>query len=172
MAMPDPFAAMRQVLLGESSITSLLLPQAALPGLLVAPIFALGYPRKVAGQPATGYTGHDWAALFNQKAIRAILITSSGRVASGGDASRAPWSRPRMDLQFYGRTEADAMAVYLATEPVLKALSNRRAVLSGGTALLRDVTVEGGPLIFPDPETDAPIVTGIYAPSFIEEFVA
>jgi predicted small lipoprotein YifL len=34
------------------------------------------------------------------------------------------------------------------------------------------VTIEGGPLEFPDPDTDAPIATGIFAPSVIEVHVA
>lgn len=170
--MTDPYAAMRRILLDQASITSLLLPQTALPSLATAPIFVLGYPRKVAGAAQTGYTGHDWAALLNQKAIRMVLITASGRVASGGDSSRAPWSRPRMDIQCYGRTESDAMAVHLAIEEYLKSLSNARASLAGGTSLLADVTIEGGPIVFPDPDTDAPIVTGIYAASAAELAVA
>lgn len=172
MTMVNPYNAMRRVLLNQTSITALLLPQGALTGLATAPIFALSYPRKVTNAPATGYTGHDWAALLNQKAIRMVLITPSGRVASAADNSRAPWSRPRMDIQCYGRTEDDAMTVLLAVEEYLKALSNERAVLSTGTALIRDVTIEGGPLEFPDPDTDAPIATGIYAPSVIEAHVA
>ncbi len=173
MAVPDPYAAMRKILLGEASITTLLLPQSALTGLTVAPIFALSYPRKVAGAAVTGYTGHDWAALLNQKAIRMVLITASGRVTSGGDASRAPWSRPRMDIQSFGRTEGDAMTLHLTIEAFLKQLANKRAALTGGSALIRDCTIEGGPLgPFPDPETDAPEVVGIYAASFVEQFVA
>ena len=77
-----------------------------------------------------------------------------------------------MDVQCFGRTEDDAMTVWLAVEAWAKALSNVRSVLTGGTALIRDCTVEGGPLPFPDPQTEAPEVVGIYAPSFIEEFVA
>lgn len=169
---PDPYAAMRRILLNQASITGLLLPQTSLAGLTTAPIFALSYPRKVTGAPATGYTGHDWAALLNQKAIRMVLITASGRVTSGGDRSRAPWSRPRMDIQSFGRTPGDAMTVHLAVEAFLKALSDERAVLSGGSALIRDCTVEGGPLSFVDPDTDAPEVVGIYAASFVEQFVA
>lgn len=169
---PDPYKALRLVMLGEASITSLLLPQTALPTLATAPIFAYTYPRKVTGAPLTGYTGHDFASLLNQKLIRLVLITPSGRVQSGGDTTRAQWSRPRMDIQVYGRTESEAMDVHLAIEEFLKALSNERAVLSGGVALIRDVTVEGGPIEFPDPDTDAPIVTGIYAASFAEQYVA
>lgn len=172
MSVPDPFAAMRAILLGESSITDLLLPQTALPSLTVAPIFALNYPRKVVGDPQTGYTGHDWAALLNQKAVRLVLITSAGREPSGGDNSRVPFSRPRMDIQCYGRSESDAMTVHLTIEAFLKQLGQARAVLSGGTVRIADVTVSGGPLVFPDPDTDAPIVTGTYAASWIEEFVA
>jgi hypothetical protein len=170
--MMNPYDAIRRILLNEASITSLLLPQTALPSLATAPVFVSAYPRKVTNAPATGYTGHDWAALLNQKAIRLVLITASGREPSGGDRARAPWSRRRFDVQCYGRTEADAMVVHLAIEEFLKALANKRAVLSTGTALIRDVTVEGGPLEFPDPDTDAPIVTGIYAASAIEENVA
>lgn len=172
MTVPDPYAAMRRILLDEASITSLLLPQAALPNLAIAPVFALGYPRFVSGAPQTGYTGHDWAALLNQKAIRMVLITASGRVQSGGDNSRAPWGRPRMDIQCYGRTESDAMAVHWAVYEFLKSLSNARAALTGSTALVYDCTVEGGPISFPDPDTDAPIVTGIYAASVAELSVA
>lgn len=172
MAIPDPQHAMRVWLLSRSAVTSLLLPQTALPSLAVAPIFAYDYPRKVAGAPATGATGHDLAALLNQKAIRLVLISPSGRVQSGGDTTRAPWSRPRMDVQIYGRSASDAMAVHLAIEEELKALSNARATLAGGVASIRDVTVEGGPIEFPDPDTDAPIVTGIYAASFAEQYVA
>ena len=170
--MIDSYHAMRRVLIDEDSIADLLLPQDALPSLSEPPVFAHQYPRHVAGAPATGYTGHDWAALLTQRAIRLVLITASGRVASGGDTTRAPWSRPRMDIQVYGRTEADAMAVHLAIEAFLKGLSNVRASLTGGVALIRDVTIEGGPIPFPDPDTEAPVVVGIYAASAIEEFVA
>jgi len=169
---PDPYKAMRVVLLGQASITSLLLPQAQLPTLAVAPIFAYKYPRKVPGQPLTGYTGHDWAALLNQLAICLVLITPSGRVQSGGDTTRAQWSRPRMDIQVYARTESEAMDIHLAIEEFLKGLSNARATLADGVASIRDVTIEGGPIEFPDPDTDAPIVTGIYAASFAEQYVA
>jgi hypothetical protein len=172
MAHPNAYNAVRRILLGQTSVTDLLLPQGSLTGLTTAPIFALQYPRKVAGAPATGYTGHDWAALLGQQLIRMVLITPSGRVASGGDTTRAPWSRPRMDVQSFGRTDDDAMIVHLAIEAVLKDLSNARAVLSTGTVLIRDVTIEGGPLSFPDPDTEAPEVVGIYAASLIEEFVA
>ena len=172
MSVPDPYNAMRRVMLNQAAITTLLLPQAALPSLATAPIFAGEYPRKVAGQAQTGYLGHDWAALLSQKAIRMVLITASGRVASGGDSSRAPWGRPRMDVQVYGRTASDAMSVLLEIQAVLKALGQARAVLSGGTALIYDVTVEGGPISFPDPDTDAPIATGIYAATFAEQYVA
>ena len=172
MSVPEPMAVIRRVLLDEASITSLLLPQTALPSLATAPIFAYEYPRKVTNAPQTGYTGHDWAALLNQKAIRMVLITASGRVSSGGDSSRAPWSRRRMDVQVYGRSEDDAMNVLLEIEAVLKELGQARAVLTAGTALIYDVTVEGGPIPFPDPDTDAPIATGIYAASFAEQYVA
>src|SRR5688500_16648690 len=163
MAIPNPYDAMRRVMLNQAAITSLLLPQTALAGLATAPIFSGEYPRKVTNAPATGYTGHDWAALLNQKLIRLVLITASGRVASGGDSSRAQWSRPRMDVQVYGRTASDAMSVLLEIEAVLKALGQARAALTAGTALIHDVTVEGRPISFPDPDTDAPIATGIYA---------
>lgn len=172
MSVPDPFAAMRRILLDEASVTDLLLPQDALPQLATPPIFALNYPRLEAGKPKTGYTGHDWAALLNQKSIRMVLITSAGREPSVGDASRVPFSRPRMDIQCYGRSESDAMAVHLAVEAFLKQLGQARAVLSGGTVRIADVTVTGGPIQFPDPQTEAPIVTGTYAASFIEEYVA
>lgn len=172
MAQPDPFATMRSILLGETSITSLLLPQTALPSLTVAPIFALSYPRKVAGAAQTGYTGHDWAALLQQQAIRLVLITAAGRIASVGDTTRVPYSRPRMDIQCFGRSESDAMTVYLAVDAFLKEMSNERAALSAGTSLIRDVTVEGGPLSFDDPTTEAPEIVGTYGASFIEAFVA
>lgn len=172
MAVPDPYAAMRRILLDEESLTDLLLPQSSLTGLTVAPIFALSYPRKVAGAPATGYTGHDWAALLNQRAIRMVLITASGRVASVGDNSRVPFSRPRMDIQCYGRSESDAMTVHLAIYGFLKDMANARASLTGSTALLYDVTIEGGPLAFVDPVTEAPEVVGIYAATAAELSVA
>lgn len=172
MSRPNPYDATRRFLLGQGSVTSLLLPQASIPNLTVAPIFALRYPRQVAGQPQTSVLGHDWSALLHRQAVNLVLITPSGRVASGGDSTRAPWSRPRMDVQCFGRTEDEAMAIHLEIEAVLKALSNARAQLSTGTALIWDVTVEGGPLGFPDPETGAPEVVGIYAASFAEEFVA
>ena len=172
MSVPNAIAAMRLILLGQSSITALLLPQASIPSLTTAPIFALGYPRKEAGKPATGYTGHDWAALLAAKSVRIVVIRPSGRVRSGGDESRAPWSRPRMDIECYGQTEGDAMVLLDTTEAFLKGLSNARAVLSGGTALIADVTIEGGPLLFPDPVTEAPEAVGIYGASFIEAYVA
>lgn len=168
----NPYNAMRRILLDESTVTSLLLPQTALPSLATAPIFAGNYPRKVESAPLTGYTGHDWAALLTQHAIRMILITPSGRVASGGDESRAPWSRPRMDIQFFGLDEDDAISGLLTVERFLKGVSNVRATLTGGTALIRDVTVEGGPIAFPDPTTEAPEAVGIYGVTFIEEAVA
>ena len=169
----DPYAAMRRILLAEPSITSRLLPQDALPNLATAPIFALGYPRKVADAPQTGYTGHDWNALLQARAIRMVLITASGRVGSGGDDSRAPWGRPRMDVQCYGRSEGDAMALHLVIEAFMKQLDNARAVITAGTARIADVTVDGGPIgPFPDPDTEAPIVTGIYAASAIGVTVA
>lgn len=172
-AVADPYAAMRRILLAEASITSLLLPQTALPSLATAPIFALGYPRKVVGDPLTAYTGHDWNALLKAKAIRMVLITASGRVTSGGDSSRAPWSRPRMDIQCYGRTEGDAMTVHLTIEAFLKGLEDARATLTAGVVRIADVTVDGGPIgPFPDPDTAAPIVTGIYAASAIGVTVA
>src|SRR5690606_21030243 len=104
---------MRRILLDEDSVTDLLLPQTALPSLVLPPIFAGNYPRKVAGASPTLYTGHDWHELLTNRAIRMVLITASGRLDSGGDSSRAPWSRPRMDIQCFGPTENDAMTVLL-----------------------------------------------------------
>lgn len=172
MSVPNDIATTRLILLGQSSITSLLLPQDSIPSLTVAPIFALGYPRKEAGKPLTGYTGHDWAALLQAKSVRIVVIRPSGRIRSGGDESRAPWSRRRQDIECYGRTEGDAMVLLDEVEAFLKSVSNARAVHSGGTALVRDYTVEGGPLQFPDPVTEAPEAVGIYGASFIETFVA
>lgn len=171
MTAPDPYHAMRRILLDEASVTSRLLPQASIPGLLVPPIFAYEYPRKVAGIAATDYRGHDWAGLLSQRTVKLILITPSGRVRSGGDESRSRWSRPRMDIQFYGRTDSEAMDLLYTVEPFLKDLSRKRAVLSTGTVLIHDVTIEGGPLLFPDPDTEAPVAVGIYAPSVGEVFV-
>lgn len=172
MSVPEPFAAIRRVLLDEETITDLLLPQAALPSLATAPIFAYEYPRKVANAPATGYTGHDWAALLANRSIDLVLITPAGRVQSGGDSSRAPWSRARFDVQCYGRTYASAAAVHWAVYEYLKALSNARATLSDGTALVWDATVEGGLISFPDPQTECPVVVGTYAASVAEVAVA
>lgn len=172
MSVPNDIAATRAILLAESSVTSLLLPQTSLPNLATAPIFALAYPRKEEGAPQTGYTGHDWAALLNQKAVRLVVIRPSGRINSGADASYAPWSRRRQDIEVYGRTEGDALLVLDAIEAFLKSASNQRAVLPGGTALIRDYTIEGGPLQFPDPVTEAPEAVGTYGASFVEEFVA
>lgn len=173
MTIPDPYSATRLLLLSDAGIAAAMLPQTALPGLATAPIFAHEWPRKVPNAPASGYTGHDFTALLQAKQIRLVLITASGRVQSGGDTTRAPWSRPRMDIQVYGRTATDAMLLHLQIEEFLKAVSNGRASMSGGViASLRDYTVEGGPIPFPDPDTDAPIVTGIYAASFAEVSVA
>lgn len=171
MTAPDPMHAIRRVLLDASSVTALLLPQAALPELTEAPIFAYEYPNKIAGQPRTNYLGHDWPALLKARQIELLLITPSGRVGSGGDTSRALWSRPRFDLQAYGRSYSRAAAVLRAAEQYLKALSRVRAVLDDGIALVHDATLEGGPIRFPDPDTDAPVVVGICAASIAEEFV-
>lgn len=172
MSVPNAIAAMRKILLAQSSITSLLLPQTAIPNLATAPIFALAYPRKAVGAAQTGYTGHDWAALLNQQAIRMVLITPAGRIRSGGDESYASWSRPRMDVQCFAPTEGDAFTVHDEIEAFLKSLASERAVLTGGSALIRDTTVEGGPLSFDDPTTECPEVVGTYGASFIEEWVA
>lgn len=171
MSVPDPMAVIRRVLLDEESVTDLLLPQTQLPSLATAPIFAYEYPRKVTGHPQTGYTGHDWAALLQAKSIEMVLITPSGRIASGSDNSRVPFSRPRFDVQVFGRTFSTAAAVHWAIYEYLKALGQVRAVLSGGTAHLFDCTVEGGPISFPDPDVECPVVTGIYAASVAEQYV-
>lgn len=173
MTVPDPATLMRRVALDQASITTLLLPQTALPGLLTAPIFAYEYPRKVAGQPASGYSGHDWSDLLTRRLIELVLITPAGRVASAADQSRAQWSRFRFDVQTYGRTFVSAAAVHWAVYEYFKSLSNVRAVLGGGTALVHDVTVEAGPISFPDPDTDGcPVMVGTYAASVAEQFVA
>ena len=173
MSIPDAAVMGRLALLGEATITSLLLPQSALPSLATAPIFAYEYPRKVANAPLTGYTGHDWAALLTQRAIELVLVTVSGRVNSGADTSRAPWGRVRLDVQTYGRTYLSAAAVHWAIYEYLKNLHRVRVALSGGTALLHDVTIEGGPISFPDPDTDGcPVMVGMYAATVAEEYVA
>lgn len=172
MSVPNDIAATRTILLGQASITALLLPQDAIPNLTVAPIFALGYPRKVVGAPQTGYTGHDWAALLNQQAVHIVVVRPSGRINSGGDDSYAPWSRRRQDIEVYGRTAGEALVILAEIEAFLKSASNQRAVQSGGAALIRDYTVEGGPLQFDDPVTEAPEAVGTYGASLIEEFVA
>lgn len=171
MTVPDPMAAIRAAMLAESSITDLLLPQTTLAELTVAPIFVQAYPRRVAGAPATGYTGHDWSSLLHQRAIEMLLIMPTGRATSGGDTSRALWSRPRFDVMSYGRTFATAGALHWAAYEWLKDLFRVRATLSTGTALIHDVTVEGGPISFVDPDTDSPVMVGVYAASIAEEFV-
>ena len=165
MATPNPYDAIRRLLLNETSVTSLLLPQAKLPSLAVAPIFAFEFPRKTAQQP------YDFAALLAQRTIKLLLVTPSGRVPSGGDTSRAPWHRPRFDLQSFAETYDEAMKVLAAAEAYLKDLSRDRAALTGGYALVHDVTIEGGPISFADPDTDCPVVVGIYAASVAEQFV-
>lgn len=173
MSEPDAYNAIRRVLLGESSVTTLLLPQDSIPGLTEgAPIFAYEYPRKKTGAAATTYIGHDWAALLKARTVKLLQIAPSGRVPSGGDSSRALWSRPRFDLLSYAPTYSQAMQVLLTAEKYLKALSRVRAALTGGTALVHDVTVEGGPINFVDPDVDCPVVVGIYAASFAEEYVS
>jgi hypothetical protein len=172
VSVPDPYAALVKAMSAEDSITDLLLPQAALPGLTVPPIFALSYPRKEAGVPAGDVRSFDWTALLQARAIRMLLISPSGRVPSGGDTSRAPWSRPRFDVLSYGPTYSAASAAHWAVYAFLKDLSRVRAVLSSGTALIHDATVEGGPISFPDPDTDSPVMVGIYAASMAEEFVS
>lgn len=172
MSTPDPITAQRLLLLSEASVTALLLPQAALPSLATAPIFAYEYPRRRPGDALTGYTGHDWSALLHQRAIDLVLITPSGRIDSGGDSTRAPWSRVRFDVQTYGRTDVTASAVHWAIYEFLKEVSNRRAILSAGHAPIRDVTIEGGPISFPDPTTECPVMVGIYAATVVEEYVA
>lgn len=164
--LPNAPNAIRRILLDESSVADLLDDQDALPGLAVPPIFAFEYPRKTAAQV------HDYAALLSQRAIRLLLVSPSGRVPSGGDSSRALWSRPRFDLLSYAPTYSIAMTVLLAAEKHLKALTRVRASLSDGTALVHDCTIEGGPISFADPDTDCPVVVGIYAASLAEEYVA
>lgn len=173
IAPPDPMAVIRLAMLGESSITDLLLPQAALPGLTEdAPIFAYEYPRKESGKPTTAYTGHDWAALLQARSIRMVLLMPSGRRPSTGDNSRAPIQAPRFDVWSFGRTKGDATIVHWAVYAYLKNLSRVRAVLSTGTALLHDVVIEGGPITFNDQDTDAPVVLGTYSADVAEEYVA
>lgn len=172
MSVPNDIAATRLILLGEESITDELLPQASIPNLAIAPIFALGYPRKESGKPQTVYAGHDWAGRLAAKDVRIVVVRPSGRIRSGGDESRAPWSRRRQDIEVYGRTEGEAAALLDLIEAFLKSVSNARAVMPDGTALVRDYTIEGGPLNFPDPVTEAPEAVGIYGASFIEAFVA
>jgi len=166
MTMADPYDAIRRVLIDESSVANLLLPQDALPGLAVPPIFAGEFPRKTAQQP------HDYAALLSQRSIKLLLVSPTGRAPSGGDTSRALWHRPRFDLLSYGPTFHEAMTVHLAAEAELKDLFRRRASLTGGYALVHDVAIEGGPISFVDPDTDCPVVVGIYAASVAEEFVS
>ena len=169
MTVPDPAAAMRLLLLGEDTVTDLLLPQAALPTLATPPIFAYEYPRKDATKPQTEYGGHNWAALLQARSIELVLITAAGRVNSGGDLSRAPWSRVRLDVQTYGRTYMSASAVHWAIYEYLKALGQAHATLSGGTAPIRDVTIEAGPISFPDPITESPVMVGTYAATVVEQ---
>lgn len=166
MSPPDGLFTVRRALLDESSITDTLLPQSALPGLAAAPIFAYEYPRKSASQP------HDYAALLASRAIRMLLLMPSGRRPSVGDRSRAPFGAPRFDLWSFGRTMSDATVAYWAAYEFLKELSRVRAVLSTGTALIHDVVIEGGPISFLDPDTDAPVVLGTYSVDLAEEYVA
>lgn len=172
MVRPDPYHAMRRVLLNQASITNLLLPQDSIGSLATAPIFAYDYPRKVVAAAPTGYTGHDWVGLLKAKSVKLVLITPSGRVRSAGDESRVPFSRPRMDIQVYGRTDSEAAAVLWAIEDYLKQVGRVRAALTTGVALVHDVTVDGGPISFPDPDTDSPVMVGIYAASVAEVHVA
>lgn len=166
MTFPDPYAAVRLALIGEPSVATLLLPQTSLPGLATPPVFALEYPRKTTEQP------HDYAALLKARSIKLLLISPSGRAGSPADDSRALWSRPRFDLLAYAQTFGEAARLHWAAYAYLKQLSRVRAATSTGIALIHDVTVEGGPVEFNDPDTDAPVVVGIYAMSVAEEFVA
>ena len=173
MTIPDAAVMGRLALLGESSVTSLLLPQAQLPSLATAPVFAYEYPRKVTGAPLTGYTGHDWASLLKNRAIEMVLVTVSGRVDASADSTRSPWGRVRLDVQTYGRTYLAAAAVHWAIYEFFKNVHRTRVTLSGGTALIHDLTIEGGPLSFPDPDMDGcPVMVGIYGMTVAEAFVA
>lgn len=100
-----------------------------------------------------------------------LLVRPSGRSPSVGDRSRALIGRPRFDLWAYGETEDEAFALLWAAHELLKELSRERVELADGDALLHDVVVEGGPLSFDDPDSDAPVALGVYSADIAEEYL-
>lgn len=166
IAPPDPLAIIRSALLGATTVTDVLLPQASLPSATTAPIFAYEYPRKSASQP------FDYAALLASRSIRLVLLMPAGRRPGQGDASYAPIQAPRFDVWSFGRSRGDATVAYWAVYAFFKNLSRVRAEISTGTTLLHDVVVEGGPLSFNDTDTDAPVVLGTFSADVSEEYLA
>ena len=100
-----------------------------------------------------------------------ILVRPSGRSPSVGDRSRALIGRPRFDLWHYGASVDEAGALYWLTYEWLKELSRVRVALTDGDALIHDAVVEGGPLHFDDPDSDAPVVMGVYSADVAEEYL-
>ena len=166
MTAPDPINAVRLALLGQSSITSLLLPQTALPGLATAPIFGYEYPAKTAQQT------HDYAALLAAKLIRLVVISPAGRRRMAGDRGYAPIGSVRFDVLSYGRSKSDAAVAHWAIYEYLKELDRASVTMTAGIALIHSVVVEAGPIAFTDQDTMTPVVAGTYAAAVAEEFVA
>ena len=163
--MPDPVNAVRLALLGQSAITSLLLPQTALPGLATAPIFGYEWPAKTAQQT------HDYTALLGQRVIRLVVISPAGRRPMQ-DAGYAPIGAPRFDVLSYGRTKSDAAVAAHAIHEYLRQLDRARVVMTAGDALIHSAIVESGPIAFTDQDTNTPVVSYTYSAAIAEEFVA
>lgn len=145
--MPDPYHTIRTYLLGQTGISTMTSSR----------VYAYKIPRQVVDGGLS-------------RSI--LLVRPSGRSRSVGDYSRALIGRPRFDLWCYGATEDEAFALLWLAHELLKELSRERVELQGGDALLHDVVVEGGPLSFDDPDSDAPVALGVYSADIAEEYLA
>lgn len=143
---PDPMHAVRVWLLAQTGIANLTDDR----------VYAYQVPRAVTDAGMS-------------RAI--LLVRPSGRSPSVGDRSRALIGRPRFDVFSYGETADEAAVLHWLAYELLKDLSRARVALADGDALIHDVVVEGGPLHFNDPDSDAPVVVGVYSADIAEEFL-
>jgi hypothetical protein len=100
------------------------------------------------------------ARVVGQMPTSAVVVKRNGITTGIGSADTIEYTRARIDVFSYGRTDAEAERVALSVHHAVKQFPGSRLV--GDGILVRSVTHTAGPIQIEDPETGWPTIIYTY----------
>lgn len=100
------------------------------------------------------------AAIVDQMPAAAIVVKRNGSPIGIGANDRIEWTRARVDVFCYGRTDYEAERVGLSAHHALRRFAGSGAI--GDGILVRSVTHSAGPIQIEDPDTGWPALIYTY----------